>query len=309
VESGRHRSWCSTAIVVRSTDTPRGSALIRREPSILTAAGGGVTIDSTARRPIWGDQAQKWSPPTKRARVDGGMKAPSPDPHLARTPGQLEKFPESFIEEMDDVLIQPEWFNAWEGYFKEELSVGTEYEPLDSDDHGGIKGSGSSPADRPVAVCSGERVQASAVKANEGLAGVREGLPRFNRKADPVGRVRPVYPPREGGSDFLGFSWIFLVLWAGHDYSSAKGQDIAHWAKEYRRLILRKGTTADVPTYHQWSNMIRGGLAGTVRTQGASADSGLFDQMHGEGKVSLCSTAAHCQNPAERGRGQVEAVH
>jgi hypothetical protein len=46
------------------------------------------------------------------------MKAPSPDPHLARTPGQLEKFPESFIEEMDDILIQPEWFNAWEGYFK-----------------------------------------------------------------------------------------------------------------------------------------------------------------------------------------------
>jgi hypothetical protein len=69
-------------------------------------------------------------PPTKRARVDGGMKAPSPDPHLARTPGQLEKFPESFIEEMDDILIQPEWFNAWEGYFKEELPVGTEYERL-----------------------------------------------------------------------------------------------------------------------------------------------------------------------------------
>jgi hypothetical protein len=58
------------------------------------------------------------------------MKAPSPDPHLARTPGQLEKFPESFIDEMDDILIQPEWFNAWEGYFKEELPVGDEYERL-----------------------------------------------------------------------------------------------------------------------------------------------------------------------------------
>jgi hypothetical protein len=57
-------------------------------------------------------------PSTKRTCVEGGMKAPSPDPHLARTPGQLEKFPESFIEEMDDILIQPEWFNAWEGYFK-----------------------------------------------------------------------------------------------------------------------------------------------------------------------------------------------
>jgi hypothetical protein len=48
-----------------------------------------------------------------------------------------------------------------------------------------------------------------------------------------------------------------LALWAGHDYSSAKGQDIAYWAEEYRRIILRKGTTADVPTYHQWSNRIR----------------------------------------------------
>jgi hypothetical protein len=51
-------------------------------------------------------------PPTKRAHLEGGMKAPSPDPHLARTPRQLEKFPESFIEEMDDIFIQPEWFNA-----------------------------------------------------------------------------------------------------------------------------------------------------------------------------------------------------
>jgi hypothetical protein len=48
-----------------------------------------------------------------------------------------------------------------------------------------------------------------------------------------------------------------LALWAGHDHSSAKGQDIAYWAEEYRRLIMRKGTTADVPTYHQWSNRIR----------------------------------------------------
>jgi hypothetical protein len=43
-----------------------------------------------------------------------------------------------------------------------------------------------------------------------------------------------------------------LALWAGHDYSSAKGHDIAYCAEEYRRLILRKGTTADVPTYHQY---------------------------------------------------------
>jgi hypothetical protein len=58
---------------------------------------------------------------------------------------------------------------------------------------------------------------------------------------------------------------IFLegrALWAGHDSSSAKGQDIAYWAEEYRRLILRKGIIADVPTYHQWSNRIRVVLQG-----------------------------------------------
>jgi hypothetical protein len=53
-----------------------------------------------------------------------------------------------------------------------------------------------------------------------------------------------------------------LALWAGHDYSSAKGQDIAYWAEKYRRLIMQKGTTADVSTYHQWSNRIRVVLQG-----------------------------------------------
>jgi hypothetical protein len=48
-----------------------------------------------------------------------------------------------------------------------------------------------------------------------------------------------------------------LALWARHNYSSAKGQDIAYWAEEYRRLIMQKGTIADVSTYHQWFNRIR----------------------------------------------------
>jgi hypothetical protein len=102
-------------------------------------------------------------------------------------------------------------------------------------------------------------VQAGAIKANEGLSGVRESLPRFNRKADHVGRVRHVYPGHEKEDR------IFLeglALWAGHDYSSAKGQDIAYWAEVYGRLIMQKGTIADVPTYHQWSNRIRVVLQG-----------------------------------------------
>jgi hypothetical protein len=53
-----------------------------------------------------------------------------------------------------------------------------------------------------------------------------------------------------------------LALWAGHDHSTAKGQDIAYYAEEYPRLIMRKRTTADVPTYHQWSNRIRVVLQG-----------------------------------------------
>jgi hypothetical protein len=31
---------------------------------------------------------------------------------------------------ISDILIQPEWSNAWEGYFKEELPGGEEYERL-----------------------------------------------------------------------------------------------------------------------------------------------------------------------------------
>jgi hypothetical protein len=32
-----------------------------------------------------------------------------------------------------------------------------------------------------------------------------------------------------------------LVLWAGHDYSSIKGQDIAYWAEEYGGLSCTRG--------------------------------------------------------------------
>jgi hypothetical protein len=97
-------------------------------------------------------------------------------------------------------------------------------------------------------------VQASAVKANEGLAGVREDLPRFNCEADPAADTYALFTHHEK-EDRISLEG--LALWAGHDYSSAKGQDIAYWAEEYRRLIMQKGTTSDVPTYLQWSNRIR----------------------------------------------------
>jgi hypothetical protein len=138
-------------------------------------------------------------------------------------------------------------------------------------------------------------VQASAVKANEGLAGVREGLPRFNCEAYPVGRVRLVYSPREGGSDFLGRTG--LVGGA--------------------RLLQRQGAGhcllgGGVPEAHhaKGDHSGRPHLSPVVQQDpGAGADSGLFDQVHGKGEVSLCSSVAHYEDPAEERRGQVEAVY
>jgi hypothetical protein len=52
-----------------------------------------------------------------------------------------------------------------------------------------------------------------------------------------------------------------------------------------------------------------GDFTRAARASGASADSGLLDQMHGEGEVPLRSSKSHGQNPTERGGGQAEAVH
>jgi hypothetical protein len=86
-----------------------------------------------------------------------------------------------------------------------------------------------------------------------------------------------------------------LALWAGHDYSSAKGQDIAYWTEEYRRLILRKGTTADVPNYHQWSNRIRVVLQGPRALRELAQIVVYSTKCMGKPEVSLCSPIAHCQ--------------
>jgi hypothetical protein len=184
------------------------------------------------------------------------MKAPPP--HLVRTPGQLEKFPESFIEEIDDILIQPEWFNAWEGYFKEELSVGTEYERL-------IQTTMAEFKDRVVPQMIGQWLFVLENACKLARLKKMKDWPKFV-KAYQVLIAKLIlsdayalftHHEKEDRTFLEG-----LALWAGHDYSSAKGQDIAYWAEEYRRLILRKGTTADVLTYHQWSNRIRVVLQG-----------------------------------------------
>ena len=71
-----------------------------------------------------GRSTEEDQPPPKRARTTGiaheKMKAPSPEPHLAKTPAtERETFSDDFIEELESVLIQPEWFDKWEGYFKD----------------------------------------------------------------------------------------------------------------------------------------------------------------------------------------------
>jgi hypothetical protein len=187
------------------------------------------------------------------------MKPLSPEPHLARTPGQLEKFPDSFIEEMDAILIQPEWFNASEGYFKEELLVGTEYERLIRTTMAELKA-------EVVPQLIGQWLFVLGNACKQARLKRMKDWPEFVK-------VYHVLIAKLILSDAYALfthhekeDWIFLeglALWAGHDYSSAKGQDhIAYWAEEYRRLIMQKGTTANVPTYHHWSNRIRVVLQG-----------------------------------------------
>jgi hypothetical protein len=229
------------------------------------------------------------------------MKAPSPDPHLARTPGQLEKFPESFIEEMDDILIQPEWFNAWEGYFKKELPVGTEYERL-------IRTTMAELKDRVVPQLIGQWLFVLGNACKQARLKQMKDWPEFVKACHVLIAKLILSDAYALFTHHEKEDRIFLeglAVWAGHDYSSAKGQDIAYWAETYQA----KGDHSGRPDLSPVVQQDLSGLARAARAQGAGADSGLFDQMHGEGEVSLCSPAAHCQNPAERGRGQVEAVH
>jgi hypothetical protein len=59
------------------------------------------------------------------------MKEPSPGPPYARTPARkLEQFDRAFEEEMDAILIQPDWFEKWEEHFKEEIPEGAQFEEM-----------------------------------------------------------------------------------------------------------------------------------------------------------------------------------
>jgi hypothetical protein len=157
------------------------------------------------------------------------MKAPSPDPHLARTPGQLEKFPESFIEEMDDVMIQPEWFNAWEGYFKEELPGGAEYErSVVQQTMAGLK-------NRVIPQLIAQWLFVLGNACKQARLKKMKDWPEFMKAYHVLiaklilSDAYALFTHHEKEDRILLEG---LALWAGHDYSSAKGQDNSYSAEE-----------------------------------------------------------------------------
>jgi hypothetical protein len=59
------------------------------------------------------------------------MKEPSPSPPFAQTPARkLEQFDRAFEAEMNEILIQPDWFEKWEEHFKEKLPESAQFEEM-----------------------------------------------------------------------------------------------------------------------------------------------------------------------------------
>jgi hypothetical protein len=159
---------------------------------------------------------------------------------------------------VDDILIRPEWFNAWEGYFKEELPGGAGYERLVQTTIAGLK-------DWVVPQLIGQWLFVLRNACKQARLKQMKDWPEFVKAYHVLIAKLILSDAYALFTHHEKEDRIFLeglALWAGQDYFSAKGQDIAYWAEEYRRLILRKGATADVPTYHQWSNRIRVVLQG-----------------------------------------------
>ena len=131
------------------------------------------------------------------------MKEPAPGPP-ARTPSrQLEQFDRAFEAEMDEILIQPDWFDKWEEQFKGEIggrAVRGDGEP----GHGQAAGTGGTTVNWTVTFCAGKRLQKCKAEADEVVGTVRGGIPRFNRQARHVGRLRHLHQQFNGGSDLSG---------------------------------------------------------------------------------------------------------
>jgi hypothetical protein len=151
---------------------------------------------------------------------------------------------------MDEILIQPDWFDKWEEQFKEQIPEGAQFEEMVSQAMDKLRG-------RVVPQLIGQWlfVLGNACK-NARLKRMRSW--ELFVEAYPVLIAKLVMSDAYAiFTNSLMEDWIYLeglALWAGHDYSSTKGRDISHWADEYRRLIMRR--SCPMRTYLQWSTSV-----------------------------------------------------
>jgi hypothetical protein len=185
------------------------------------------------------------------------MKEPSPGPPYARTPARkLEQFDGAFEEEMDAILIQPNWFEKWEEHFKEEIPEGAQFEEMVRRVMDKLRG-------RVVPQLIGQWLFALGNACKNARSKRMRAWEQFV-EAYHVLIARLIMSDAYAiFTNSLMEDRIYLeglALWAGHDYSSTKGRDISHWADEYRRLIMKK--LCSMRTYLQWSTSVHRVLHG-----------------------------------------------
>jgi hypothetical protein len=185
------------------------------------------------------------------------MKEPSPGPPYARTPARnLEQFDRAFEEEMDAILIQPDWFEKWEEHFKEEIPEGAQFEDLVRRAMDRLRGRVVPQLIEQWLFVLGNACKNARLKRMRAWEQFVEAYHVLIAKLV-MSDAYAIF------TNTLMEDRIYLeglALWAGHDYSSTKGRDISHWADEYRRLIMRK--SCPMKTYLQWSTSVHRVLHG-----------------------------------------------
>jgi hypothetical protein len=170
---------------------------------------------------------------------------------------QLEQFDRAFIAEMDEILIQPDWFEKWEEQIEEEIPEGAQFEEMVSRAMDKLRG-------RVVPQLIGQWVFVL------GNACKQVRLKRMRSWKLFVEAYHVLIAKLVMSDAYAIFTNTLLedriyleglARWAGHDYSSTKGREISHqWADEYRRLIVRK--LCPMRTYLQWSTSVHRVLHG-----------------------------------------------
>jgi hypothetical protein len=148
----------------------------------------------------------------------------------------LEQFDRAFENEMDEILIQPDWFEKWEEHFREEIPEGAQFEEIVRREMNKLRG-------RVIPQLIGQwlfvlgnackNARLKKMRSWEGFVGAYHVLIAKLVMSDAYALF----------TNSLLEDRIYLeglAPWAGHDYSSTRGRDVGHWADEYRRLILKK---------------------------------------------------------------------